>query len=173
MRNLWRIAVALTVSSGIAASAAAATAAKAGGPSDRAQIEALENGYNAGCNAKNVDKVMSHYARDGLFVFDVSPPPEHVGWADYKKDWEGLFAGSPGPVSNKISELSITVVGPVAYGHSVQDTRFTAKDDKKTEVVVRVTDIYRKLGGRWRIVQEHVSVPVDLDTLKADILSKP
>jgi hypothetical protein len=33
--------------------------------------------------------------------------------------------------------------------------------------------VYRKLRGHWLIVQEHVSVPVDLDTGKADLLSKP
>jgi hypothetical protein len=39
--------------------------------------------------------------------------------------------------------------------------------------VVRVTDDYRKLAGKWKIVQEHVSVPVDLGTMKPDLLSKP
>jgi ketosteroid isomerase-like protein len=148
-------------------------AANPTGPSDRAQIEALERGLNAGVNARNVDKVMSYYAREGLFVFDVTPPREHVGWADYKKDWEDLFAGFPGPVTNQMSEVSITVVGSVAYGHSIQDGHFTAKDGSSMELVVRVTDVYRKLGGRWKIVQEHVSVPVDLDTMKPDVLSKP
>jgi ketosteroid isomerase-like protein len=96
-----------------------------------------------------------------------------VGWADYKKDWEDLFAAFPGPLTNAISEQSITVVGSVAYGHNIQDTHFTAADGSKPEFVVRTTDVYRKIGGRWKIVQEHVSVPVDLATLKPDILSKP
>jgi hypothetical protein len=39
--------------------------------------------------------------------------------------------------------------------------------------LVRVTDVYRKLKGKWLIVQEHVSVPVDLATQKPDLLSKP
>jgi uncharacterized protein (TIGR02246 family) len=176
------LAAALMVTTGAAMAAPATTPATAAppaakpaapGPSDKARIEALERAFNAAFNAKNADKVMSYYARDGLFVFDVTPPREHVGWADYKKDWQDLFTGSPGPLSNKISELSITVVGPVAYGHSVQDTSFTAKNGAKNEVVVRVTDVYRKQGGAWKIVQEHVSVPVDLNTGKADLLSKP
>jgi hypothetical protein len=36
-----------------------------------------------------------------------------------------------------------------------------------------VTDVYRKIKGKWLIVQEHVSFPVDLATGKADLLSKP
>jgi ketosteroid isomerase-like protein len=38
---------------------------------------------------------------------------------------------------------------------------------------VRITDVYRKIGGKWLIVLEHVSVPVDLATGKPDMLSKP
>ena len=32
---------------------------------------------------------------------------------------------------------------------------------------LRVTDLYRKVGGDWRIVHEHVSVPVKLDMTSA------
>ena len=32
---------------------------------------------------------------------------------------------------------------------------------------LRVTQIYRKSGGRWRVVHEHVSVPTNLETGKA------
>jgi hypothetical protein len=38
---------------------------------------------------------------------------------------------------------------------------------------VRVTDVLRKVNGKWLIVQEHVSVPVDLATAKADLTSRP
>ena len=145
---------------------------KAQGPSDKAQIMALEKAFNDAFMAKNVTLIMSNYARDGLFVFDVTPPRQHVGWADYKKDFEDLFAANPGPAKSEIKELSITVVGPVAYSHFVQDGWFTAKNGAKTELVVRVTDVYRKTGGKWKIVQEHVSVPVDLATMKPDPLSK-
>ena len=40
-------------------------------------------------------------------------------------------------------------------------------------MTVRVSDVYRKTGGAWWIVQEHVSVPVDLDTGKPDMTAKP
>ena len=155
------------------AAAPATAAAKPSGPSDRAQLMALEKGIAAAFGTKNVDKVMSYYARQGLFVFDVSPPREHSTWASYKQDWADLFATFPGPASDEISELSLTVVGSVAYGHSIQDSHFTAKDGSKAEFVVPVTDVYRKIAGKWLIVQEHVSVPVDLASGKADLLSKP
>jgi len=187
MHNLSKLAATLVVSFGVVGAVSAATpaapaaaaptapaaAAKPAGPSDKAQIEALERGFITAFGAKNVDKIMSYYTHDGLFVFDVTPPREYVGWAAYKKDWEDLFGVYAGPVTMQMSELSITVVGSVAYGHSIQDGHFTLKDGTATELVVRVTDVYRKLGGKWKIVLEHVSVPVDLATMKPDPLSKP
>lgn len=141
---------------------------------DRAAIEALEARFAAAFNARDVSAIMRVYEPGpGLFVFDVAPPRQHVGWADYKADWEGLFKSTPGRIHFSISDLSVTVVGPVAYGHSIQELRFTGANGSKGDLIVRVTDVYRKIRGTWLIVQEHVSVPVDLDTAKADLLSKP
>jgi ketosteroid isomerase-like protein len=58
------------------------------------------------------------------------------------------------------------VVGDVAYGSNVQDWKFTRPDGTVFAFTTRLTDVYRKFDGRWRIVQEHGSVPVDLATLK-------
>jgi ketosteroid isomerase-like protein len=142
--------------------------------SDKAAIEALAKRFAAAFRAKDVDAIMKVYEPGPhLFVFDVTPPRQHRGWEDYKKDWQEAFAAFPGPVKFDISDLEITTVGPVAYSHSIQGGQLTAKDGSKLDIVVRVTDVYRKIHGQWLIVQEHVSVPVDLATGKADVLSKP
>lgn len=39
-------------------------------------------------------------------------------------------------------------------------------------IKARVTDVYRQIGGRWYIVHEHVSVPVNIQTGQADLESK-
>jgi len=142
-------------------------------PSDEAQIQALEKQFAAAVQAKDVAKIMAAYAPEGLFVFDLVPPRQYVGQAAYKKDWENVFAGAVGPVKFSVSDLAVTAVGTVAYGHSIQTIGWTGKNGKAMGAVVRVTDVYRKMGGKWLIVQEHVSVPVDLDTGKPDLLSKP
>jgi ketosteroid isomerase-like protein len=149
------------------------TPAVAAPSADKAAIVALEKKYNDGFNTRNVDAIMSCYAPGSqLFVFDVVPPREYPSADSYRKDWEELFAAYPGPVTNEISEQTITVVGTVAYGHSIQTGTFTAKNGKKVEVVARTTDIYRKRNGKWLIVEEHNSIPVDLTTMTPDLLSK-
>ena len=140
---------------------------------DKAAIEALEQRYSKAFNSRNVEAIMANYApASQVFVFDAVPPREYANWEAYKKDWEGLFAEYPGPLKNEIAELNITVVGTVAYAHHVETGYFTRKNGSKLEITVRVTDVFRKFNGKWLIVLEHVSFPVDLETGKADLLSK-
>ena len=142
--------------------------------SDKDAIAALIERWSKAFDAHEVDGVMANYALgDQLFVFDVIPPREYPSWDAYKKDWQELFAQFPGHIHNTISEVSIAVDGSTAYSHYVDDTTMTAKDGTTSEVAARMTDVYRKIGGKWLIVLEHVSVPVDLATGKADLLSKP
>ena len=142
--------------------------------SDKAAIGALEKSFEAALRAKDADAIMKAYQPGPhLFVFDVTPPRQHLGWEDYKKDWQALFASLPGPVNFKVTDLDITTVGSVAYSHSIQSVQSTRKVGAKVNLTVRVSDVYRKIHGQWLIVQEHVSVPVDLATGKADLLSRP
>ena len=140
----------------------------------KAAIEALTQRFEAAFNAKDVDAIMKLYAPGpGLFVFDVTPPREVVGWDNYRKDWQQLFAAFPGPVKFSISDLVISTAGTVAYSHRIDHPQFTQKDGSKHELTARVTDVYRRIHGEWLIVQEHVSVPVDLATGKPDLMSRP
>jgi ketosteroid isomerase-like protein len=167
-----RIVMALGAALVFSANALAADHAAAN--ADKAAIQALEDTYNEGFNARDVGKLMSVYLPGKeLFVFDVVPPREYRGWDAYKKDFEELFAAFPGPLKNTISEQTIHVVGSLAYGHNIETSEFVGKDGAKVKIVVRTTDIFRKINGKWLIVEEHNSVPVDLETMKPDLLSKP
>jgi len=145
-----------------------------GAKTDKAAIEALEQRFSDAFNAKDVDAIMKVYAPGAtLHVFDVAPPRQHLGWDDYKKDWQDLFNLFPGPIKFLLLDLQISTAGTLAYSHSIQDSILTNKDGTKAHLVVRVTDVYRKIKGHWLIVHEHVSIPVDLETMKPDPLSKP
>ena len=141
---------------------------------DKAEITAVEQRAIEGFQAKDVDKIMSCYVPDEtLFVFDVVPPREYVGAKAYRKDWEELFAEFPGPAEADMSDLKVIVQSTMGYAHLIVHSVLTDKDGKKTESDVRTTDVFRKTGGKWLIVHEHNSVPVDLATGKADMMAKP
>ncbi len=149
-----------------------ATALPATSADDKAAIQAQMEQYRKAFEARDVNAIVANYAPD-VFVFDAVPPRDYPNRNAYKKDWEALFAFFPGPVKDTISDTNITVEGPIAYSRRIEDTLFTKKDGAKVRLVVRTTDVYRKINGKWLVVQEHVSFPVDVATGKADLLSKP
>ena len=125
-------------------------------------------------NAKDVDAIMKVYVPDAsLVVFDVVPPRQYLGADAYRKDWQDFFALFKGPVKFRITDLDIEATGPLGYSHSIQHVSGTDMKDQPIELVVRVTDVYRKVDGNWLIAHEHVSVPVDVTTGKPDLMSKP
>ncbi len=142
--------------------------------SDEASIRALDPPrFAAAVSAKDIGAIMKTYAPD-VFVFDLVPRAPVRRGGRLCQGLAGLeVAGFSGPVHMEISDLAVSTDGTVAYGHSIQ--RLTGADPSggKVDVTARVTDIYRKVDGQWRIVQEHVSVPVDLASGKPDFASKP
>jgi uncharacterized protein (TIGR02246 family) len=143
---------------------------------DEQEIRALEDQFAAAANAKDLDAIMKVYVPgNDLFVFDVGAPRQHVGWDDYKKDWHDFLAMLPGPIKFTVSDLSVTTDGKIAYGHNIQHLTGTMTDGSPADMTVRVTDVYRKIDGKWLIVQEHVSVPIDFSAGKPvpDLMSKP
>lgn len=140
----------------------------------RADITALENRFVAAFKAKDLDGIMRVYAPgQALVVFDVVPPRQYVGAAAYRKDWQTFLDSFNGPITVELTDLDIGADRNLAYSHSIQRVAGADRQGKKLDLTVRVTDVYQKIGGRWFVIHEHVSVPVDLDTDKPDLSSKP
>jgi ketosteroid isomerase-like protein len=141
---------------------------------DEASIRALEARFAAAVIAKDVDAVMKVYmSGESLVVFDVVPPRQYVGAKSYRKDWADFLGSFNGPVKFEISDLSVAADGTIGFSHSIQHVTGTDTKGQPVDLTVRVTDVYRKIKGNWLVVHEHVSVPVDLDTGKPDLSSKP
>jgi uncharacterized protein (TIGR02246 family) len=158
---------------GVAAVLSAAALAESS-DADKQAITALEQRIVKGAEAKDAKAILANFADgDSLVVFDVIPPRECRGRGAYLKNWQSALDGCADKPKMAIDDLVIETEGTLAYSHSIQ--RFTCTDAKgnKATVTLRATDVYRKKDGKWSIVHEHYSVPVDLDTAKADLNSKP
>jgi ketosteroid isomerase-like protein len=134
---------------------------------DVSQLQTLEAAVASAFNNKDVDALMSVYApQKDLFVFDVvGPPGIHAGWEAYREAFKHMFAAISGPLSFTMSALEIEVIGEVGYSRSLQRVSGVyAKDGKSFDYTVRATDVYRKIDGKWLIVQEHLSLPIDRGT---------
>jgi len=111
--------------------------------------------------AKDVDRIMSHYAAD-FCVFNVKPPFRIRGAAEWRRVWEASLAHFPASFGMETRDVVITMSGELAVAHYL--ARFTGLPGPP--FWIRVTAVYRRLAGTWKIVHEHSSVPFDPETLR-------
>jgi ketosteroid isomerase-like protein len=149
------------------------SSADAKGKGEKA-LRAAEERIVEGFKAKDADAIMANFVTDeSLVVFDVAPPRQYVGAKAYRKDWADFFATVSGPIiSCEISDLAVTTSGKLGLAHCAFHAVWNGPDGKKVDATVRVTDGFRKIDGKWLIIHEHVSAPVDLATGVADFASK-
>ena len=141
---------------------------------DVADLRTIEDRFMMAFRAKDVDAIMQLCVPDDtLVVFDVTPPRQRTGAEAYRKDWEAVFNRFAGPLQPEISDVDVTAGGDVAFIRSIHHVMGTLKSGKKMDYTVRVTDGFKKISGKWLIVHTHISFPVDMQTGKADIESKP
>ena len=116
--------------------------------------------------AKDLNGVMAVFSPD-VVSFDLGPPLQHGGGDAFRTRWQELFDAYQDPIHYELRDLSITVSDDVAFSHSLNRISGTLKNGQPSELWLRWTAGYRKTNGRWQIVHEQVSVPVDVRSGKA------
>jgi ketosteroid isomerase-like protein len=125
-----------------------------------AQIRALVDGWAEALRARNVEGVMAHHAPDSL-TFDLAPPLISTG-AD-AKGLQAWFATWQGPLGYEIRDLNVTAGDEAAFCHGLVRLSGTKTSGEKADVWFRLTLCFRRIGGAWRIVHQHESVPFYMD----------
>jgi uncharacterized protein (TIGR02246 family) len=129
--------------------------------STESEIKALLDTWSAAVAAKDADGLMSLYAPD-IVYFDVVPPLRITGAAEVRRNfqrWFGLFSGG---IKSETRDLRILAGGDTAVAFKLHRSSGTRTDGRETSLWVRVTVVCRRIGGRWLIAHEHVSLPVDM-----------
>jgi ketosteroid isomerase-like protein len=72
-----------------------------------------------------------------------------------------------------VCDWKTEVDGNLAYRHGFYRTSGAGTDRKPLDLTLRVTDAYKRINGKWLVIHEHISWPVDLATGTADFTSKP
>ncbi len=139
---------------------------------DEAAIRALVDGFVKAIRAKDLHGVMSAFAPE-VISFDFGPPLQHGGGDEFMKRWRELFDSYRDAIDYEIRDLSIAADDDLAFSHSLNRISGTTKNGQKSDRWLRWTAGYRKTNGAWRIVHEHVSVPVDVKSGQAVLDLKP
>jgi uncharacterized protein (TIGR02246 family) len=131
------------------------------------EIKALYEGLVAAYSARDIDAILSFYSSDeNMLVFDTVPPTRYVGLRAYRKVFEAFLTTYSGSVEVRTNDMRIEVEGNLAFSHRVNQTSLSDLEGNKLHYSSRVTQVYRKINGKWLIIHEHNSVPVDLLTGK-------
>lgn len=85
--------------------------------------------------------------------------------ADIRANVEDIAREAVGAVVMHYPHITVHVVSAdfawsLAYGEFAMNDR----DGRRTDLSMSVTDVWRKIGGRWRAVHEHTSLPIDMKT---------
>ncbi|MGA9797111.1 MAG: nuclear transport factor 2 family protein [Rhizomicrobium sp.] len=139
--------------------------------SDEAAIREILNDETRALHAKDVVAAAQHQA-DDIVSFGLAPPLLHRG-ADPQgtKAW---FATWKTPIGWDYSAVVVAASGDVAFATSLLHITGTKVDGEAIDIWCRSTHCLRKIGGQWKIVNAHISVPFYMDgSYKAAVDLKP
>ena len=128
---------------------------------NEAAIRELIDRFAKAFRAKDVNGVMSVFAQE-IVSFDILPPLQAVGADTFVKHWQEFFESYQTPIHVEFPDVSITASDDVAFSYCLHRVSGTLKNGQQTDWWLRWTACYRKINGKWLIVHEQVSVPVDL-----------
>lgn len=141
---------------------AAAPAPRFNAPEDVAAIRAVETVLATEIDMK---KLIGYYADDAM-VLDIYAPGIFKGrdqiYAGFAPQMAKIKA-----LKHSIPEMTVATNGNFACAASQIAFETTLQDGTQFKMNVRQLDAYKKIGGRWRIIQQHVSLPLDPKTLQA------
>ncbi|MBE9211509.1 SgcJ/EcaC family oxidoreductase [Plectonema cf. radiosum LEGE 06105] len=139
---------------------------------DEAEIRQIIDNWVESVRAKDIDGLMSHYVDDSV-LFDIMPPLKHQGASAYRQLWEQCFPYFQGDIGYEIRDLNITVGSDVAFSHSLNRMSGTTTNGEEIDNWMRVTVCYQKIDGKWMVIHDHVSVPINMENSKALFDLKP
>jgi uncharacterized protein (TIGR02246 family) len=143
----------------IAAAHPAITTAQSPKASEAAIRELLTR-WEKAFRAKDLDGIMRVYAPGSAVVaYDVTPPLQIGGDANYRKSYEAFFAMYEGPLDLEVRDVRIIASGDVGFVHALERISGTMKGGQKSDLWIRATSGLRRIKGQWLIVHDHVSVP--------------
>lgn len=128
---------------------------------DEADILALLEAMLRANHEKDVAAFAAPFTSDAA-IFNLAPPLVHHGIdLQEKRAWYDSWAT---PVDIEARDLKVTVSGDLAFCHGYLRMRGTKKGaDFGVDFWMRETLCLERIGGDWKIVHEHTSVPFYMD----------
>src|ERR1700679_3112126 len=156
-KSLYRAAVAGAAA--LLTASAGATGADFNKPADIDAITAIE-GQLAKLNT--MKELIRYYAPQAV-VYDAYAPGVFRGTQSIFDGFEQQFAQGQS-FTGAIPDMNILSDGKFACAAMQLHFNFVMKNGAKGTLPLRQLDAFKKIGGKWLIVQQHISFPMDPKT---------
>jgi uncharacterized protein (TIGR02246 family) len=125
---------------------------------DEMDIQALIERWARAVREENRTGIREDHDSE-ILMFDVPPPFLSRGLDAYMASWETFLSWSEKPVALEFHEVKITAGKDVAFATATGRYAGVDRNGKREELEFRLTMCLRKIGGRWRVMHEHHSLP--------------
>jgi ketosteroid isomerase-like protein len=125
--------------------------------------KAIKDVENKIISATSADEVMKYYDQNDVDVYDFAGPLQYKGNTAVHGDFDGFFNNAK-DLKGQFVELVVVTDGKMGMARSIQHFTWKDNDGKAMEAAIRVTDVLHKVGGQWKVIHSHISVPVDPKT---------
>lgn len=125
-------------------------------PADLAAIKLIETTM---ATETNMDKLIGYYADDAT-VLDIYAPGIYKGHDQIYAGFAPQMAAIQS-MTHRMAEMNVATNGNFACAASQIEFDAVLKDGKKMSLSVRQLDAFKKIGNEWKIVQQHISLPID------------
>ena len=132
---------------------------------DEKEIRAMIQSVSDAFARRDAAAAVAHFSKD-VVIFDIPPPLSSRGIPGNEKATKDYMDATQGPLVCEYSDIHIEVSpgSRIAGGYMFVRLASTLKNGTKVDWLARVTDIYEKRDGKWWVIHEHASVPVDVTT---------
>jgi len=123
--------------------------------------KALMDKVWAGWSTLNPDNVAQYYAKGNNHTFYDIAPLKYSSWDEYQNGAKKELADYKSAACTVNDDAQIHQVGDTAWGSATVKCDMMHTSGKREMGQYRWTVIWQKEDGKWLIVHEHVSQPID------------
>lgn len=132
----------------------AAKPAAGPGP-DKAHLQKIWDGWAS----LDVPHQAQYYAQGSHTFFDIAPL-KYSNWDEYQKGATNLVSGFKSAKFVVNDDADFHTIGDTSWGTATVKSDMVAKSGQHDMATFRWTYVFQKQDGKWLIVHEHISEPL-------------
>ncbi|WP_028659834.1 YybH family protein [Nocardioides insulae] len=123
-------------------------------------VRLVHDAFGEGTRAADLDALMAHIAEE-VVSYEQVPPMEYVGVDAVRAVCATGLEAAPHGVDLDTPDLTVRMGGDLAVSWGIDRVRISQEDGSVKEVYNRGTRVFARRDGRWLVVHQHLSLPLE------------